>query len=109
MAESFQPAAVLVRASRAYVNENGRDEFPYDTVEKGSPSISTVLHSLGVGSTLYVAEGRYVISNGISLVDDGCTRIESLVGRPALILCAWLLERPQKSIEDAISQAMQSV
>ena len=80
MAESFQPAAVLVRASRAYVNENGRDEFPYDTVEKGSPSISTVLHSLGVGSTLYVAEGRYVISNGISLVDDGCTRIESLAG-----------------------------
>ncbi|MBR4258574.1 MAG: hypothetical protein IKQ17_06055 [Kiritimatiellae bacterium] len=79
-AECMVPSAVSVRASKAYANENGRGEFPYDTVAKGSPSINTVLRSLGVGSTLYVAEGHYVISNGINLVDGGCTRIESIAG-----------------------------
>ncbi len=74
------PGAVVVRASRAYANANGGDEFPYDTVEKGSPSISVVLQSLGAGSTLYVAEGHYVISNSLKLVDGGCTRIVSLDG-----------------------------
>ncbi len=72
--------AVFVRASRVYANVNGRGEFPYDTVEKGLPSIIEAMGCLGNGGTLYVAPGSYVISSSISLVDDGCTRIESLAG-----------------------------
>ncbi len=72
--------AVFVRASRVYANVNGRGEFPYDTVEKGLPSIIEAMGCLGTGGTLYVAQGSYVISSSIKLVDGGCTRIVSLGG-----------------------------
>ena len=79
-ASSEYEEAVFVRASRVYANVNGRGEFPYDTVEKGLPSIVEALGCLGTGGTLYVAPGSYVISSSIRLVDGGCTRIVSLEG-----------------------------
>ena len=72
--------AVVVQASKVYVNASGSSEFPYDTVEKGLPSIIDALQSLGPGGTLYVAEGSYVISSSIKLVDERGSRIVSLAG-----------------------------
>ena len=72
--------AVVVQASKVYVNASGSSEFPYDTVEKGLPSIIDALQSLGPGGTLYVAEGSYVISSSIKLVDERGSRIVSLSG-----------------------------
>ena len=79
-ASSEYDDAVFVRASRVYANMNGRSEFPYDTVEKGLPSIIEAFGSLGAGGTLYVAPGSYVISSSIRLVNGGCTRIVALGG-----------------------------
>ena len=72
--------AVVVQASKVYVNASGSSEFPYDTVEKGLPSIIDALQSLGPGGTIYVAEGSYVISSSIKLVDERGSRIVSLAG-----------------------------
>ena len=72
--------AIVVQSTRVYANAKGRGEFPYDTVEKGLPSINEALQALGVGGTLYVAAGNYVISNGINLVEGRGSRIESLSG-----------------------------
>lgn len=72
--------AIVVQSTRVYANAKGRGEFPYDTVEKGLPSICDALQALGVGGTLYVAAGNYVISNGLSLVEGRGSRIVSLEG-----------------------------
>lgn len=72
--------AVNVIVSRVYANEKGRGEFPYDTVEKGLPSITEALGKLGADGTLYVAEGNYVISSRIRLVEGVCPRIVSIAG-----------------------------
>ena len=72
--------AIVVQSTRVYANAKGRGEFPYDTVEKGLPSICDALQALGVGGTLYVAAGNYVISNGLNLVEGRGSRIVSLEG-----------------------------
>ena len=72
--------AVVVQTTIIYANANGTGTFPYDTVEKGLPSITDALQILAVGGTLYVAEGTYVISSGIRLVEGRGSRIESLSG-----------------------------
>ena len=79
-AVSARQGAVEVGLSRVYASENGSGNFPYDTVEKGLPSITEALGKLGSDGTLYVAAGSYVISNGIRLVEGGCSRIVSLEG-----------------------------
>ena len=71
---------IVVQSSKVYVNVDGTGEFPYDTVEKGMPSILDALQALGTGGTLYVAAGNYVISNGINLVEGRGARIVSLAG-----------------------------
>ena len=85
-AECTQTSAVIVRASKAYANANGRGEFPYDTVEKGSPSIDDVFPVVSVGGTLYIAEGRYVISNPLNIEGAYASRIESLAGPEKTII-----------------------
>ena len=77
-ARAEKTGLVVVQSSRAYANVNGAGVFPYDTVEKGLPSITEALKTVGVGGTLYVAEGSYVITNGIRLAEGACARIESL-------------------------------
>ena len=72
--------AIVVQSTRVYANAKGRGEFPYDTVEKGLPSICDALQALGFGGTLYVAAGNYVISNGLNLVEGRGSRIVSLEG-----------------------------
>ncbi|MBQ6137183.1 MAG: hypothetical protein IJI73_07410 [Kiritimatiellae bacterium] len=80
-AASFEcEKAVFVKLGRVYANVNGLGEYPYDTVEKGFPSIKAALGWVGTGGTLYLARGSYVISSSIRLVDGGCTRIVSLDG-----------------------------
>ena len=79
-AELEEYGAVAVRSTIVYAYEKGTGRFPYDTVEKGLPSINQALQVLGVGGTLYVAEGTYVISNGLRLVEGRGSRIESLAG-----------------------------
>ena len=78
--------AIVVQSTRIFANEKGMGEFPYDTVEKGLPSINEALQALSAGGTLYVAAGNYVISNGINLVEGRGTRIVSLAGPESTIV-----------------------
>ena len=79
-AQITKTGAVVVQSTKVYANVNGSGEFPYDTVEKGLPSIAEALEKLGPDGTLYVAAGNYVISNGIRIVEGACSRIVSLEG-----------------------------
>ena len=79
-------AAVIVQCTKVYANEKGSGEFPYDTVEKGLPSINDALQALAVGGTLYVAAGNYVISSCINLDGGRGTRIESIDGPEATVV-----------------------
>ncbi len=79
-AELVEIGAVLVQFTIVYANEKGTGTFPYETPQKGFRSINDALQALGVGGTLYVAEGNYVISNRINLVEGQGTRIVSLAG-----------------------------
>ena len=72
--------AVIVQSTKVYANAKGAGVFPYDAPEKGLPSINDALQALGVGGTLYVAAGDYVISNRLNLVDGRGTRIVSMAG-----------------------------
>ena len=73
-------AAVEVRASTVYANANGSATFPYDTEEKGTPSIDDAFPLVGVGGTLYIAEGSYVIDNPINIEGQKGSCVESLAG-----------------------------
>lgn len=77
---------VDVRASRVYANANGRGEFPYDTVAKGHPSIDEAFPVVGVGGTLFIAEGSYVINQPLVIEERKGSRIESISGPDKTII-----------------------
>ena len=79
-AELEEIGAVVVQSTIVYANVVGTGRFPYDTAEKGLRSINEAVQALGVGGTLYVAPGYYVISNGINLVEGRGSRIVSMAG-----------------------------
>lgn len=74
------PGAVDVRASVAYANVNGSDTFPFDTLEKGSPSLTNAYAVVGIGGTLLVGEGNYVLDAPITIDAAKGSRIESISG-----------------------------
>lgn len=65
------PGRILVRPTVGYVNMSGSATAPYDTFEKGSPSLGDVLAALGVApgvtSVVHVAGGSYTLPAGVIL------------------------------------------
>ena len=88
--------AVDVRASTVYANANGSATFPYDTEEKGTPSIDDAFPLVGVGGTLYVAKGDYVIANALNIEGQKGSRIVSLEGPEKTIIRLDNVETFQK-------------
>lgn len=79
-------AAVDVRASRVYASEKGGNEFPYDTLAKAARSIDDAFPLVGIGGTLLIDKGSYVINNPLVIEEKKGSRIESLYGPDQTII-----------------------
>jgi len=87
-ASSSVENATKVTASVVYVNENGSDECPYATREKGAHDFETAYDLLAADGTVYLAPGTYVIANPLRLNNGGPARIISLEGPVATVIRA---------------------